>query len=67
MGLDSAKAISPKGPSPWFFSDRLKMEGVKFFDDGALGSRGAWLKKPYADKPDTSGLRSTPTRNIAPW
>jgi len=57
MGLDSAKAISPKGPSPWFFSDRLKMEGVKFFDDGALGSRGAWLKKPYADKPDTSGLR----------
>ena len=37
MGLDSAKAISPKGPSPWFFSDRLKMEAVKFFDDGALG------------------------------
>ena len=25
--------------------------------DGALGSRGAWLKQPYADKPDTRGLQ----------
>jgi predicted amidohydrolase YtcJ len=24
--------------------------------DGALGSRGAWLKAPYADAPNTSGL-----------
>ncbi len=33
------------------------MGGVKFYDDGALGSRGAWLKQPYADKPDTRGLQ----------
>jgi predicted amidohydrolase YtcJ len=26
------------------------------FADGALGSRGAWLKRPYADKPDTRGI-----------
>ncbi len=44
-------------PSPWLFSDRLRMGGVKLYADGALGSRGAWLKRPYADKPDTSGLR----------
>ncbi|MFX7006107.1 amidohydrolase family protein, partial [Acinetobacter baumannii] len=25
-------------------------------EDGALGSRGALLKQPYADKPGTSGL-----------
>ena len=31
--------------------------GVKLFADGALGSRGAWLKQPYADKPDTRGLQ----------
>jgi predicted amidohydrolase YtcJ len=30
---------------------------VKLYADGALGSRGAWLKRPYADKPDTRGLR----------
>ena len=30
--------------------------GVKYFADGALGSRGAWLLEPYADAPDTSGI-----------
>ena len=33
------------------------MVGVKLYADGALGSRGAWLKQPYADKPDTRGLQ----------
>src|SRR3546814_7348816 len=32
------------------------MVGVKLYSDGALGSRGAWLKQPYADAPDESGL-----------
>jgi len=39
------------------FDDRLRMGGVKLYADGALGSRGAWLKRPYADKADTVGLR----------
>jgi hypothetical protein len=43
-------------PTGWLYGDRLKMVGVKFYADGALGSRGAWLKLPYADKPDTRGL-----------
>ncbi|MEM0928538.1 MAG: amidohydrolase family protein, partial [Pseudomonadota bacterium] len=30
--------------------------GVKFYADGALGSRGALLKKPYTDEPTTRGL-----------
>ena len=30
---------------------------MKFYADGALGSRGALLKKPYADEPTTRGLR----------
>ena len=32
------------------------LRGVKLFADGALGSRGAALLKPYADEPSTSGL-----------
>ncbi|MBD3769423.1 MAG: amidohydrolase [Rhodobacterales bacterium] len=29
---------------------------IKLYMDGALGSRGAQLIKPYSDRPDTSGL-----------
>ncbi len=32
------------------------VQGVKFYLDGALGSRGARLLEPYADAPETSGL-----------
>ena len=44
-------------PTPWLYGDKLRMVGIKFYDDGALGSRGAWLKRPYSDKPDTRGLQ----------
>jgi len=44
-------------PTPWLYGDRLRWVGIKMYADGALGSRGAWLKEPYADKPDTRGLR----------
>ncbi len=43
-------------PTPWLYGDRLRMAGVKLFTDGALGSRGACLKKPYADAPTQTGL-----------
>ena len=55
--VEPMRAIAGKGPTPWLYDDRLRMSGVKIYGDGALGSRGAWLKRPYADKPDTSGLR----------
>jgi predicted amidohydrolase YtcJ len=54
LGTESLKAI-PR-PTPWLYGDRLRAVGIKLFADGALGSRGAWLKQPYADKPDTRGL-----------
>jgi len=38
-------------------ADRLHLGGVKIYADGALGSRGAYLKLPYHDKPDTRGLQ----------
>ncbi|MBI1752445.1 MAG: amidohydrolase [Acidobacteria bacterium] len=34
----------------------FQVQGVKFYMDGALGSRGARLLAPYADEPGTSGL-----------
>lgn len=37
-------------------SGRLETRAVKFYMDGALGSRGAALFAPYADAPETSGL-----------
>jgi predicted amidohydrolase YtcJ len=55
LGLDPLKAVPH--PTPWLYGDRLRAVGVKFFADGALGSRGAWLKQPYADKRDTRGLQ----------
>ncbi|HKE30008.1 MAG TPA: amidohydrolase [Bryobacteraceae bacterium] len=36
--------------------NRLTVRAIKRYMDGALGSRGAWLLAPYADKPDSSGL-----------
>jgi predicted amidohydrolase YtcJ len=35
---------------------KLTVRAIKEFADGALGSRGAWLLEPYADKPDSVGL-----------
>jgi predicted amidohydrolase YtcJ len=55
-GVDSALAVGGQGPTPWLYDDRLRMGGIKLYADGALGSRGAWLKKPYADMPGQSGL-----------
>jgi predicted amidohydrolase YtcJ len=46
-----------QAPTPWLDGDHLRLVGVKVFADGALGSRGAWLKAPYSDKPDTRGLQ----------
>ncbi len=39
-----------------FGDDMFRMIGVKFFGDGALGSRGAWLSEPYSDDRSTTGL-----------
>nr|WP_208401937.1 amidohydrolase [Sphingomonas oligoaromativorans] len=57
LGVDTALSVAGTGPTPWLYDGHLRMVGVKLFADGALGSRGAWLKQPYADKPDTRGLQ----------
>lgn len=36
--------------------DRFTVRSVKFYIDGALGSRGAALLEPYSDEPGSAGL-----------
>ena len=57
MAYSGGLEAMPAKPTAWLFGDRLHMGGVKLYADGALGSRGAWLKQPYADKPETRGLQ----------
>ncbi len=42
----------PRSEATAFF----QVQGVKFYMDGALGSRGARLNQPYSDEAATSGL-----------
>lgn len=48
-------------------SERLTVRACKAYMDGALGSRGAWLQRPYADRAvdeagrPYAGLQLTPT------
>ena len=55
-GVEPMIAIGGSGPTPWLYDDRLRLVGVKLYADGALGSRGAFLKSDYADKPGQHGL-----------
>jgi len=45
-------------------NDRLTVRAIKVQIDGALGSRGAWLLAPYADRPVSSGLNTTPVEVV---
>lgn len=42
----------------------LTVRSIKLYADGALGSHGAWMLKPYTDMPSTVGLATTPPRMI---
>ncbi|MBU2947326.1 amidohydrolase [Zobellia uliginosa] len=50
-----------KGPVK---TDRLNVRSIKVYGDGALGSRGAVLKKPYSDKWGHYGAMVTPVDEI---
>jgi predicted amidohydrolase YtcJ len=45
------------GPQSALYDGHLWVRSIKLYADGALGSRGAWLKAPYHDMPDTRGLQ----------
>ncbi|WP_121118411.1 amidohydrolase [Croceibacterium ferulae] len=54
--VDALLLIGGPAPTLWLYDDRLRLNGIKLFLDGALGSRGALLNAPYADDPDNRGL-----------
>ncbi|MEM9378564.1 MAG: amidohydrolase [Planctomycetota bacterium] len=45
--------------------DHLTVRGIKRSIDGALGSHGAWLLRPYADLPDSAGLNTVTVEDVA--
>jgi hypothetical protein len=47
----------PQGPTK---TGKLTVSSVKLYIDGALGSRGALLLKPYSDDPENTGLQMAP-------
>ncbi|MBI4820895.1 MAG: amidohydrolase family protein [Deltaproteobacteria bacterium] len=58
-GYDQLGTLLAKGPRVASEKRMLTVRGVKFFVDGALGSRGALLHEPYSDDSSTHGLLVT--------
>lgn len=54
--VETMALVGGPAPTRWLYDDRLRMNGVKLYLDGALGSRGAVLKAPYSDEPNNQGL-----------
>ncbi|MBA3849492.1 MAG: amidohydrolase [Opitutus sp.] len=52
----SGRKLLAAGPVIGESGGRFTRRGVKFYIDGALGSRGAALLAPYADYPQSTGL-----------
>jgi len=48
----------------FYKTNNLSVRSVKLYADGSLGSRTALLKKPYSDKPGTTGILVTPVDSI---
>lgn len=49
-------ALAKNGPLKTYGNDMYALRAVKLYSDGALGSRGAALIKPYSDEPHSHGL-----------
>lgn len=62
---DGAQALFASGPRS-VADGRVITRAVKYYADGALGSRGAALFAPYADRPDTTGLMQIGEQEIVP-
>ena len=66
-GVDAMILIGGPGPTPWLYDGRLRLNGLKLALDGALLSRSAALKAPYADAPTSKAsirLGDTQLRNL---
>jgi predicted amidohydrolase YtcJ len=55
-----------EGPTINAFDHHFTQRTIKVMFDGALGSRGAALLKPYSDAPETSGLLREKPEDLRP-
>ncbi|CAN5818379.1 amidohydrolase [soil metagenome] len=55
-----AEYFSPAGEN-----DFLVVRSIKVSIDGALGSHGAWLLEPYADRAGHTGFSTTPVESVS--
>ena len=62
---DGGAALIASGPRS-VADGRIITRAIKYYVDGALGSRGAALHEPYSDAPHTSGLMQTTREEMAP-
>jgi len=47
---ETAQAFYKTGPEVGLFNDRLTINCIKFYADGSLGARSAWMLKEYSDR-----------------
>ena len=64
-GPEAARLLR-EGPQIDTFDHRLNVRTIKVVSDGALGSRGAALLKPYSDSPDSSGFLRVKDEELLP-
>jgi len=64
-GADADRLLN-EGASVNRCGDRLTVRAIKLYVDGALGSRGAALLKPYSDAPETTGLLVNAPESLFP-
>ncbi len=62
---DGARALIEGGPRS-VADGRIITRAIKFYADGALGSRGAALFDPYSDDPHNRGLMLTTEAEVLP-
>jgi predicted amidohydrolase YtcJ len=62
----SATRLLKEGATIGAFDNRFTFRTIKVVSDGALGSRGAALLAPYADKHDTSGFLTVKAEALRP-
>jgi len=65
IDMGDARALMAGGPRD-AGDGRVITRAIKFYADGALGSRGAKLFQPYSDRPDTSGLMLASREQVMP-
>ena len=61
-----AQWLLKEGPTLNGYDFRFTQRTIKVVFDGALGSRGAALLKPYGDAPDTSGFFTAKESDLRP-